>query len=1214
MYNPLRPVNGFRRLGLVVMLPMIQATSTAAFTEVESYKEGREVEGYRVVSVYLDALEKPAGARYRHPNGMTVDILRSPSVPQVSIDFGTLPTSDMGEPHTQEHLLLGKGRVGKSMNSLMSMSLGKHTAATYAELTNYQFQTTAGKDAFYRLLEKYLEALIRPDYTDEEIRREVANLEVLQDPKTGRSDLEEKGTVYTEMVSASEKADYVNWYQLAPLLYGKDSPMALDSGGAPAGIRRLVPEDIRRFHKANYHFGSNLSMIAVLPPDYSPSQFLARLNAIMDAVEPEARAAAEGCLPAAGADTKPCARYPELPPFRPAEGAPILIGSFPNEDPNLPQNVAMSFRPLKKTPTPREALELELFLSVLGGGDTSILYRDLVDEAARKFDSGVTNMGAYLSEPPADVPMLDLSGLPPSHLTEAKLGEIRAVVMGRIRELAAAGKGSKLLKEFNAKALSLLSSSRRGTLKFIDAPPRFGSRHSGIAWHRHLDALHRGPGFRKPLAYTPYFDGVEKELSGGGNPWKKVIKSCRLLEPPFVSAVLPDKALLERERTEKAERLKAHEERLMKEYGVTEPQVALARYKESIDAKTAELETRDKGIEKPGFVGDPPMTLDDSIAWEEGVLSGSVRLVRSHFPSTPFTDLDLFFDLSVFSGEDLAYLPVLPSLLTDLGVRTAEGERLDYSALRERWRSEIYALSAGISTNPRKGRVELSVFASGAGPEENAKAARWLEDSLLRADVSAATAGRLRTVLRERIRGLRRIFQMSEENWVTDAADAYRYQSDLPWMSVASPFTELQLLNRVYFRLAGYPEDKTRALVEELLDDLSRGLKEGSRGRLEGRLQRLASGTGLNPVLPASRYLQEIGEFLDSELALQPEATWREDIGRLIRETRSDLRRDPAAEMERMRGLLSRVLTRANASAAMTGDPGNVGAAVPLLKALVDKLPEGTPRRTAAAAEAAPQSSEAALPRDNPRSVGVVLGRLKGRYGDLAASPVHAALVNNNTKTGVFVLSAKGPSYDDASPSQALDFLAAEVFQGAAPHTFFLKTWGAGLAYSNGIRPSASRGLVLYYAERCPDLVATMRFVVSLAKGTRLDDPFFVDFALANCFSDYRGAEGFSSRGLALRADLTDGRPPELVRRFKQALLDAARAPGALERIRERVPGVLGSVLVGLGRKMSEAPEASGFVIGPDGLLDQYERFLVDSGETKRLIRLYPRDFWLPEN
>ncbi|MFH1724819.1 MAG: hypothetical protein ABII00_09380 [Elusimicrobiota bacterium] len=1181
------------RLTLSLGLLATQAAAEPALADPRDFTKDAEIEGYRVISLYLDVQGQPMGARFRHGNGMPVDIIRVPSVPQVSLNVATPPDSDKGEPHTQEHLILGKGKTGIYLNSLFSMSLADHTAATYADVTNYQFHTAADKETFYRLLHQFFKALIRPDYTDEEIRREVANLGVVEDPKSGLLRPEEKGTVYNEMVSTMEKSDSVNWYQMTPLIFGKDNPMARNQGGLPSAIREMTPRDIRRFHRIRYHFGSNMALIAALPASYPFREFLSRLNGVMKAVEPEALDAAPGCLPRTGGGTgERCARYPAIPPYKPAKGAPIVIGSYPGEDPNLPQSVAFSWKPLKRALSPRESVELGLLLSVLADGETSFLYRDLIDEKTRAMGSGATNVGSYFLEAPANVPMVFLSGLPPSDLTRDKLGEIRKAVMNRVRSLREARRRSPVLKELNDKAASLLSSHRRSALKFIDAPPGFGRRHSGISWHQHLDTLHQAPGFRKALAMTPWFDAVEKKLKSGDNFWESVILRNGLDKEPIVSAVRPDKSLLESDRKAKAERLKAHEARLLRKFGTKDAQRALARHKTEQEKKTAELKEQEESVKRPRFVGDPPLTLDEMIDWEEGVLSGPVRVVTSRFPSTPFTDVHVLFDLRRLPEEDLPYLPVLPPLLTELGATTRDGERLDYVAMRERWRAEIYGLSASLSENPRTGRLELSLAASGSGPRENVKAVEWLENCLFRADVSSRTTGRLRAVLRDRIRGLRQIFQLSEERWVRQAADAYAYQDDARWMSVKSPFTRLQHFNRVYFRLAGYPDAGTRALVEETLRDLARETREGTRARIMERIDGLASGAGLRPENPETPILVDFGQYLQAELAWLPEGSWRRDLARMIRQTAADLARDPAAEMRHMKNILSDTLTRRNARAALTGNPKDTRDILPALRSLAEALPKGK----------RPSSRRG-------RTGSVVLARLRERHPGLKR-PVHVGLVNNSTKSGVYVLSAAAPSYWDRGEDAALDYLALEAFSGAAPHSFFMQTWAAGLAYSNGVSPSLDRGRVAYYAERCPDLTATMRFVTELVRDTEMDDVSFLDFAVANSFGDYRGAAGFSTRGSAMATDIADGKTPEVVRRFKRGLLRAALVPGALKSLRKRLPSTLGSVLIGYGKKMAKALRAAGVVIGPDRLLDRYADFLKENGEARRLIKLYPRDFW----
>ena len=60
------------------------------------------------------------------------------------------------------------------------------------------------------------------------------------------------------------------------------------------------------------------------------------------------------------------------------------------------------------------------------------------------------------------------------------------------------------------------------------------------------------------------------------------------------------------------------------------------------------------------------------------------------------------------------------------------------------------------------------------------------------------------------------------------------------------------------------------------------------------------------------------------------------------------------------------------------------------------------------------------------------------------------------------------------------------------------------------------------------------------------------------------------------------------------------------------MPKVYARVLPGMGIKAQEVPGAVNFVIGPEKQLDAYEQYLVQAeGPGTRLLRLYPRDFWL---
>ena len=112
-------------------------------------------------------------------------------------------------------------------------------------------------------LENHLDALLNPDYTDEEIRREVRNFGV-DKADDGKLVLEEKGTVYNEMVRTIEAPETNLWRAAGYMVYGTKHPLSLDSGGLPDAIREMTPKDIRTFHAAAYHL-ANMGMIGALP-------------------------------------------------------------------------------------------------------------------------------------------------------------------------------------------------------------------------------------------------------------------------------------------------------------------------------------------------------------------------------------------------------------------------------------------------------------------------------------------------------------------------------------------------------------------------------------------------------------------------------------------------------------------------------------------------------------------------------------------------------------------------------------------------------------------------------------------------------------------------------------------------------------------------------------------------------------------------------------
>ena len=274
-----------RVLPMVILAAGTFPHSNSLFSRSDRRPDGRWIQNRRGLSGRFGPRHgRPIPADSR--SGFTSDLLQIQSVPQAFIWVTTYPTSNMGEPHTQEHLLLGKGNKGRALGSQEPMSLVSSSAFTEQWMTCYHFYASAGAEVFYDHFEHTMDALLHPDYSQEEVRREVRNFGVSADPKTGSLRLEEKGTVYNEMVTSMDQAPNRLFRAAGLAAYGPEHPLAYNSGGSPEALRVIKPSDIERFHAQHYFLG-NMGAIASLPKDMTLALALAHFDATLNRLEPE---------------------------------------------------------------------------------------------------------------------------------------------------------------------------------------------------------------------------------------------------------------------------------------------------------------------------------------------------------------------------------------------------------------------------------------------------------------------------------------------------------------------------------------------------------------------------------------------------------------------------------------------------------------------------------------------------------------------------------------------------------------------------------------------------------------------------------------------------------------------------------------------------------------------------------------------------------------
>ncbi len=444
---------------------------------LDQLTEGAKLHGFTAAAVYLDDADKPMGARFIHDQtGFVFDYLRIESAPQGFIWVNSFPTSDKGEPHTQEHLLLGKGDRGRKLGSSEAMSLAESSAFTAQWRTAYHFHTVAGDAVFWPVFADQLDALLNPDYTDEEIRREVRNFGV-DKADDGKLRLEEKGTVYNEMVRTYEAPETGMWRAAGQLVYGAKHPLALESGGYPEAIRTMTAGDIRAFHDAAYHL-ANMGMVGAFPSSVTLASVLDHTGEILTK--------AKGRTGRVMTET-------DLPKPTPATTGTLRVVDYPYADTTNPGQLMLVWPATRDLDEPERTL-LGLFLDTFAGDESTPLYKKLIDGKTRVMDLGASGVWSNVSTDQGEPVFVGLSGVKADKLDDKTLGEVRALVTAEIDRIAKLPDGDPELVAFDHRVQSRVVDLRRRFAKFLDTPPGFGFRGTSSTWMDHLHEPVEGEG------------------------------------------------------------------------------------------------------------------------------------------------------------------------------------------------------------------------------------------------------------------------------------------------------------------------------------------------------------------------------------------------------------------------------------------------------------------------------------------------------------------------------------------------------------------------------------------------------------------------------------------------------------------------------------------------------------------------------------------------
>jgi Zn-dependent M16 (insulinase) family peptidase len=911
-----------------------------------------------------------------------------------------------------------------------------------------------------------------------------------------------------------------------------------------------------------------------------------------------------------------CQSYPDssaLPgiagyDFPQPEAAPAgttLLTTYPSDRTEDPGYLLYSW-PANLTLDYKEQAVLELFLTTFATGQTSDLYNLFINSKTRQVDIGASEANGWVEDDFGIPICFSVTGVTSSLVNQKLLDSVGALIIGAVRKVHDFADGSPELKEFNNRTRSRLIEQKKNLENHLNQPPMFGFRTgpSG-AWLSKMEDLERVSGFRKSLVYTELVGRLDSLLALNNNIWRERIDTWRLLTvPPYAVAATPSPDIVKANTAAKESRLASYVEGFEKQYGVSGSQEAIARYKAEFDAKTAELEAVNAKLVMPGFIDNPPMTADDQLDFKTITVAGKVPMVASTFENMTAARLGLAFRLDVIPESLTVYVPFLPSVLTAIGV-VKDGEIIPFDKMQERLRQEVLGFNAYFSTGFGTGRVELVLAGHGGNREELFKALGWMDASLYSPYLSKDNLPRILDRLDQMIQSGRNRMKGSEESWVNSPANGYRFDNNPLMMSTNCFLTQIHSLQRLRWLLTDPGDETSRSQLAGFLQALQTAGTGKDREALSNLLAAIESADSTSKAsltgellaqyqklgVQAAGIAKSVVQSLRLSLGDVPDASLASDWQYLCSTAKDDLLTNPEKTLTGLNDAIGLLRRADNARAFMTSNTADREAALPRIETIINKL--GKP----------------ASIRQHYADSRRVVNRLARRMPGLG-KPIYVGLLYEGTQNGVLIMNALVAGEWDTTTNAVLDCLSGKMYGGGGPHGLFMKTWAAGLAYSNGYGIGQQTGRASYYAERCPDISETMKFVVNELK-TAQPTPDLTDYAIAQVFGSSRSPDRYESRGEAMAADLADGYTPEVVRRYSEKVLQLRKQPNLLDELKNRMENVYGTVLIGYGRPLSESTDGQFFIIGPEKQFQSLEQYIASTESPQTVYRLYPRDFWL---
>ena len=575
--------------------------------------------------VLYELTHNPSGAKVMH-------LASSDRENLFCLSFRTLPENSNGVAHILEHTVLCGSKKFPVKDPFFSMSRRSLStfmnAMTGSDFTCYPASSQIEKD-FYNLLEVYLDAVFSPKLNEMSFHQEGHRLEFEKaDDQT--SPLLFKGVVFNEMKGSLSSPE-------SRLLQGvmtnltPDLTYAHNSGGDPREIPSLTYEQLKGFHQKFYHPSRALFFFYGDLPIEKHLEFIEK-HAL-----------------------KGIKKLPDLPPIphqRRFKTPRLCQMEYPSKDADLSKKTYTTFNWLTtRMENQQEILALALIESMLMETDASPLKMALLKSKL------CTQADSFLDSEMSEIPYsITCYGTDPED--EERL---QKVLFDALHHFAENQIDQKLLDA----AIHQLEFSR------LEIRGDFGPFGLTLFMRSALAKQNNSPP-EQALAFYSQFERLRKQIKDP-NYLPGLINKYFIDNPHFVRLIMKPKATLEEEerKAEKA-RLKQIKDSLSEKEKAKIVDLAkdLQNYQEKSEKKSVDSLPKLELGDIPKDVSDFP-------------LSQEQQNQLSIFHHKCFTNhilyADLIFELPRLSLEDLPYLKLLTSLISELGVgERSYQENLDY--------------------------------------------------------------------------------------------------------------------------------------------------------------------------------------------------------------------------------------------------------------------------------------------------------------------------------------------------------------------------------------------------------------------------------------------------------------------------------------------------------------------------------------------------------